>query len=317
MNSILIIILAFIALFIIQEVVNKYLGINNTISKDITKKITDNAKKGNDKVNKTIKEVKNNIKKQTEINPKFKDPFYKFPDPMLSNISHPLSKGFKPMYEQLNESNPDMSDLDIIRKSNLEYYVRDPVVFNPSYIKKDIVDADPGDYTMQGIAKKYDKKEEQIGMTSSKYITKYPKHADSNIVNELTNVGYFFDTNENNKYKYNQQKTLPEGCELKGESLKCKLNGELQEIPNTLLNYNSDVVNSIGVVVNDTQLIQSPNNYQYGLVDGKDYQIWNYPDDKPMNGGKGFGGVIGSNPLGENETYSSVSNRLGCKSCSI
>mgnify|MGYP000876336189 CR=1 FL=1 len=45
--------------------------------------------------------------------------------------------------------------------------------------------------------------------------------------------------------------------------------------PNTLLNYNSDVVDSIGVVVNDTQLIQSPDNYQYGLVDGKDYQSVN------------------------------------------
>ena len=45
-------------------------------------------------------------------------------------------------------------------------------------------------------------------MTSSKYITKYPKYADSNIVNELTNVGYFFDTNDNNKYKYNQQKNI-------------------------------------------------------------------------------------------------------------
>jgi hypothetical protein len=312
MNLILIIILSFVALFIIQSIVNKYLGIDKTITTDVVNILNDNIKKGNDHVNKNIKDVK----KQTEINPKFKDPFYKFPDPMLSNISHPLSKGFKPMYEQLNQSSPDMSDLDIIRKSTLEYYVRDPVVFNPAYIKKDTIDAAPGDYTNQGIAKKYNKKEKQIGMTSSKYITKYPKYADSNIVNELTNVGYFFDTNDNNKYKYNQQKTLPEGCELNGESLKCKLNGELQEIPNTLLNYNSDVVNSIGVVVNDTQLIQSPNNYQYGLVDGKDYQIWNYPDDKPMNGGGGFD-VYASNSLGDNETYASVSNRLGCKSCSI
>ena len=317
MNSILIIILAFTLLFIIQSIVNKYLGIDNIISKNVVDTVKDNLNKSKSKLNNNVKDLKNNIKTQTKINPNFKDPFYKYPDPMLSNISHPLSKGLKPMYEQLNNSTPDMSDLEIVRKSNLDYYVRDPIVFNPSYIKKDIIDAYPGDYTMQGIAKNYNKDEKQISMTSSEYITKFPKYADSNIVNELTNVGYFFDTNDNNKYKYSQQRTLPEGCELQGENLSCKLNGVLQQIPNTLLNYNSDVVDSIGVVVNDTQLIQSPDNYQYGLVDGKDYQIWNYPDDNVMNGGGGLDGVYASNPLGENETYGSVSNRLGCKSCSI
>ena len=53
MNSILIIILAFIDIIYYSRIlVNKYLGINNTISKDITNKIKDNVKKGNDKVNK-------------------------------------------------------------------------------------------------------------------------------------------------------------------------------------------------------------------------------------------------------------------------
>ena len=147
------------------------------------------------------------------------------------------------------------------------------------------------------------------------FVSKYPKYANSNFVNELTNVGYFFDNTDNNKYT--QQKILPENCKLNGESLTCELNGKQHEIPNSLLNYNTDVVDSIGVVSNDTEIIQSPDNYQFGLVDGKDYQIWNYPDDNVMNGGKGFDGIYASNPLGENESYGSVTNRLGCKSCSI
>lgn len=316
MNSILIIIFAFTLLFILQNVVNKYMGINDVLSKDLSNKV-ENMKNTTIKLNNHAKNINNQISSLFDVRGKYKDPFYKFPDPMLSNISHPLSEGFKPIYEQINESNPDMSNLDIIRSSSLDYYVRDPIVFDPSYIKKDIIDADPGDYTMQGIAKKYSKDEKQMDLTSNQFVSKYPKYANSNIVNELTNVGYFFDNSDNNKYKYTQQKILPENCKLNGESLTCELNGKQHEIPNSLLNYNTDVVDSIGVVSNDTQIIQSPDNYQFGLVDGKDYQIWNYPDDKPMNGGKEFDGIYASNPLGENETYSSVTNRLGCKSCSI
>ena len=52
---------------------------------------------------------------------------------MLSNISYPLSPGYKPMFKQLNESEPDMSDLEIVRRSGMEYYIRDPKVFKPNF----------------------------------------------------------------------------------------------------------------------------------------------------------------------------------------
>ena len=313
MNSILIVILAFLILFILQNIINNRLGINEVLSKhvfkDVTKKI-DNVNKRKDNIRKTIKE-------KSKVKVDYKDPFYKFPDPMLSNVSHPLSAGYKPMYEQLNKGAGDFSDVNIIRKSNLDYYVRDPQVFNPGYIKKDTMDADPGNHTLQGLAKKYDGKEETIDMTTDEYLTKYPKYADSNIENELTNVGYFFDTENNNKYIDHQQKYIPDNCSVNGDKMTCELNGNLQPIPDKLMMNNSDVLNSIGVVVDDRELVQSSNDYQIGIVDGNNYKIWNYPDEKSMNGGIEFGSVYASGPLGTNETYMSVTNRLNCESCAI
>ena len=37
--------------------------------------------------------INNTIKEKSKIKTEFKDPFYKFPDPMLSNNSRPLSEG--------------------------------------------------------------------------------------------------------------------------------------------------------------------------------------------------------------------------------
>ena len=313
MNLILIIILSFVALFIIQSIVNKYLGIDKTITTDVVNILNDNIKKGNDHVNKNIKDVK----KQTEINPKFKDHFYKFPDPMLSNISHPLSKGYKPTFQNLNDSVPDMSDLEIVRKSDIDYYIQNPKVFNPMAVNKDTMDADPGDYTLQGLAKRWDSKEKSIKMTSDEYLTKYPKYSDSDITNELTNVGYFFDNDENNKYIDLKSKILPDNCSVEGDSLSCEFNNKLQKIPDKLMKNNSQVLNSVGVLINNEELYKSTNGYDIGQVDGGNYKIWNYPDEKGMNGGVEFGSVYGSSPLGTNETYANVTNNLNCSSCAI
>ena len=42
--------------------------------------------------------------------------------------------------------------------------------------------------------------EDKNEMTSDTYLTKYPKFASADLSNELTNVGYFFDNNDNNDY---------------------------------------------------------------------------------------------------------------------
>jgi len=312
MNSILIIFLAFLILFILNNIINNRIGINDVINKQIKSNLEtamNTVKTKQDNINNTIKE-------KSKIKTEFKDPFYKFPDPMLSNISHPLSRGFKPMYEQLNEGTPDMSDLEIVRTSYLDYYIRNPKVFNPMPVRKDTMDADPGDYTLQGIAR-VDLDEDKNEMTSDTYLTKYPKFASSDLSNELTNVGYFFDNNDNNDYINLQNRILPSSCKLEGDQLSCELNGALQPIPDKLMKNNSAVLNSIGVIIDNEELVKSTDGYSVGTVDGGEYKIWNYPNEKPMNGGVDFDNVYASNPLGYNETCMSVTDNLNCSACAI
>lgn len=319
MNSILIIFLAFIILFILNNIINNRIGINDVINKQIKsnlEKMVNTVKTKQNNINNTIKE-------KSKIKTEFKDPFYKFPDPMLSSISKPLSKGFKPMYKQLNEGSPDMSDLEIVRTSYLDYYIRNPKVFTPMFVNKDTMNADPGNYTMQGIAR-VDLEEDLNEMTSDTYLTKYPKYASSEFNNEFTNVGYFFNNNDNNDYINIENSILPTNCKLEGDPLQlsCKLNGALQTIPDKLMMNNSAVLNSIGVIIDNEELIKSTDGYTVGDVDGWEYKIWNYPNESAMNGGIDFvnsdnNDVYASNPLGYNETYMNVTDNLNCASCAI
>jgi len=217
---------------------------------------------------------------------------------------------------QNNSGPPDMSNLEVVRKSGLDYYMQNPITFNPEFVNKDTMDADPGNYTTQGLART-DTEEDKNEMTSDQYLTKYPKYAGSNFGNELTNVGYFFDNNENNKFVNLKNRILPDNCTIDGNSMSCKFNDHLQPIPDKLMKNNSRVLDNIGVLVDDVQLVQSTDNFSYGDVSGGQYKVWSYPDDRPMNGGVEFGSVYGSNPLGQNESYMNVVDNLNCSTCAI
>jgi hypothetical protein len=312
MNSILIIVLAFVILFILQNIINNRMGINDVLNKNKNEVITkyiDEVKGKKQKVNKYIKD-----KSKTKV--EYEDPFYKFPDPMLSNISHPLSAGYKPLFQNTNDT-PNMSNVEIIRSNAFDNYKNDKIFFQPELVKKDTMDADPGNYTMQALAKKWDGEESEIKMTSDEYLTKYPKYADSNIMNELTNVGYFFDNDENNNFINIKDKILPDNCNLNGDKLECKFNGKLQQIPDKLMKNDSRVLNNIGVLIDDDVLVKSTNDFSYDDISGHTYKTWHYPDEKPMNGGVEFNDVYASNPMGHNENYMTVENRLNCSTCAI
>ena len=98
--------------------------------------------------------------------------------------------------------------------------------------------------------------------------------------------------------------------------MSCELNGALQPIPDKLMKNNADVLNSIGVLIDDRELVQSTNGYSIGNVDGEDYKIWNYPDESPLNGGVEFGSVYASVP-GSNEGYMAITGFHKCTDCAI
>ena len=67
--------------------------------------------------------------------------------------------------------------------------------------------------------------------------------------------------------------------------------------------------------VEDIIILDGGDGYKVGDVDGYDYKIWNYDNEKPFNGGGLFKNkygneVYGSNPLGYNETYMEVSDNV-------
>ena len=152
---------------------------------------------------------------------------------------------------------------------------------------------------------------------SDEYLTKYPDYAPSDFGNQLTNAGFLYNNTENNKYINLKEKVLPENCKLNGEELECTFNNKLQKIPDRLLKNNSDVLNSVGVVIQDDELIKSNNDFSYDEVGGNVYKSWKYDNEKELNGNFVFNNILPSNPMGSNESFMTVDSNLNCSTCSI
>ena len=312
MNAILLIILSFTLLFILQNIINNKTGISDVMNKVNNDYITNKFNDINDKK----KNITETIKKRSKRKVDYEDPFYKFPDPMLSTISHALSDGYKPLNDNTNVVN-NKDSVDIIRNNGFDYYKNRQIYFDPFNIRRDTMDADPGKFTKQGLAKTWDGEETLIKATSDEYLTKYPDYASYDITNQLTNVGYLYDNDENNKYINLKNKILPSNCTLNDDELECEFNGKLQPIPKELMNNNSNVLNSIGVITNSDDLIKSVNDFSYDDVSGGVYKSWKYENEKSLNGGFVYDNIMGSESIGNNETYMLVDNNLNCDTCAI
>ena len=123
-------------------------------------------------------------------------------------------------------------------------------------------------------------------------VNKNPIHHTSNLENEKTDLGKFFD--KNNQYIENKRSknSLPENCFIENNELICKFNNKLENIPPTLIEEpeKNTLLKSIGDDKNiNTNIIPSKN-----AVFGKEnINVWDYKDEKTINGGKYFGNVTG------------------------
>lgn len=313
MNTILLIILSFTLLFILQNIINNRTGISDIMNKVNNDYITNTFNTIKDKKN----NINNTIKTRSKRKIEYEDPFYKFPDPMTSVISNPLSDGYKPLNDNTNVIN-NKDSIDIIRNNGFDYYKNRQIHFDPFHVHRDTMDADPGKFTKQGLAKTWDGEEDMIKATSDEYLTKYPDYASSDIMNQLTNTGFLYDNKENNKYINLKEKILPNNCKLNDDNeLECEFNTKLQRIPKELMKNDSKVLNSVGVIINNDDLIKSVNDFSYDNVGNGVYKSWKYDNEKSLNGGFIYDNIMGSNPMGYNETYMLVNNNLNCDNCSI
>ena len=309
MNIILLVFLAFTILLMLQNVVESKDGLNGIMNKVGNINIT----KHFDSIKKSI----NNSDKLVQAQPVPKVEYDNFPDPMTSSISQPLSPGYSPLNTNSDNLLSNDPNLKIIRDNGFDYYKNEQIYFDPSNIKKDTMDADPGNFSYHGLVKSFDTVETLVKDDSAEYLTKYPDYAPSDFGNQLTNTGFLYNNSENNQYVNLKDKVLPENCKMNGNELECNFNNKLQKIPNKLMKNNSAVLDSVGVIIHDDELIKSNSGFTYDEIGGNVYKSWKYDNEKELNGNFVFNNITPSNPMGTNESYMTIDNELDCASCSI
>jgi len=309
MNIFLLVFLAFTILYILQNVVESKDGLNGIMNKVGNINIT----KHFDSIKKSINNSDKLVRDQSV--PKVK--YDNFPDPMTSSISQPLSPGYSPLNTNNDNLLSNDPNLKIIRDNGFDYFKNEQIYFDPSHIKKDTMDADPGNFSYHGLVKSISPTKTLVKDDSDEYLTKYPDYAPSNFGNQLTNTGFLYDNSENNKYVNLKDKILPENCKLNGNELECNFNNKLQKIPNKLMENNSAVLDSVGVIIHDDELIKSNSGFTYDEIGGNVYKSWKYDNEKELNGNFVFNNITPSNPMGTNESYMTIDNKLDCASCSI
>jgi hypothetical protein len=148
-------------------------------------------------------------------------------------------------------------------------------------------------------------------------VSKHPRFYNSDIKNELTNVGLFFDKNNqyNDKTSSNTEVLVSDSCytDKEGEIF-CEDNTKLQNIPPSLI---SDInkcyaLNTIGMYKDKKTKDKEVVSFNSEKIDGEELGVWSYSDDRTINGGNFFGNVVASK--NKNEINSRPLGRLsgGC-----
>ena len=134
-------------------------------------------------------------------------------------------------------------------------------------------------------------------------VSQHPKNYTSNVKDELTNVGEFF----NDKLQFNDitspyaKNNLPDRCFLnQDDEVLCNFNNRLYNIPPNV-SENNPVTKSIGQDI--TKSIISEN---VAPIQDNSYQVWNYENDKVMNGAELYNNVRGASST--NEDFLQITN---------
>ena len=164
-------------------------------------------------------------------------------------------------------------------------------------IHKDFMDCiEHGEYEYKDVKTNYRSAWTEEDKNGLKYYT-------SDIMDEKTNPGSFFDTKNqfNDSTSPRSSTILPDHCmKDSNEEVVCDFNSKLQNIPPSLIEdkENNPVLKSIGDDKNiNTNIISS----EKLSVGGGYYNVWEYENEKPVNGGEFFKGVTG---------YSNSGNKL-------
>jgi len=225
-----------------------------------------------------------------------------FPNPQISRGFEQLSK-LKPLNSLFIQNNKkiDESEVNIIRSNNVDND-KNPIYYKPEFYKKDFISPNPIGSTEYNFAEFNDDKTSYAWTNNN--VSQHPSFYRSEIENERTNVGEFFDVNNkyNDKTSVYSTNNLPDRCFLdKDDSIVCNFNDKLQNIPPSLIKRDNkvDFLNRIGN--NGDGLYKDISNSEIDVISGNNYLTYEYKDEKEMNGAEVFNGVHGSS--NKNETY--------------
>ena len=123
-------------------------------------------------------------------------------------------------------------------------------------------------------------------------VNKNPIFHSSQLEGEKTSLGDFFD--KDNKYISQDRSKLylPDRCFIDNDELICKFNNRIENPPPTLIEdkENNMVLKNIGDDKNINTNIVSPQNIVFGK---NNHNVWEYENEKTMNGGKYFKHING------------------------
>jgi hypothetical protein len=230
------------------------------------------------------------------------DELGEFPTPQISRGFKKLSKEVMKPINNGKDFFPKEKNPAIIRDvpSNM---IKERVYF-PDYFRKDRLS---GNDIGTGEMRPFNTNDEPDNSWTDSNVSDHPKFYTSDIKDELTNVGAFFD--KNNQYNDKTSSTtdvLPgDSCYIDKRGMKfCEDNTRLQNIPPSLI---TDVnkcyaLNTVGMYKDKHKKPKEYVSFNQEKIDNETLGVWSYSDDRVMNGGNFFNEVFPSRQ--KNETVS-------------
>jgi len=221
-----------------------------------------------------------------------------FPRPQISRGFKQISKEIYKPLKQIGKLFPGYKDTQINRNTISDNGER---VYLPDYFRKDRLSGNDSDTTE---LRYFTGNDEPDNSWTDVNVSQHPKFYTSDIKDELTDVGSFFDKNNqyNDKASLNTDVLVADKCytDKKGVEF-CEDNTRLQNIPPSLIvDVNkSYALNTIGSYKDKKETM---NNVTFNTEDN--IGIWSYSSDRTINGGTFYDHVFPSKK--HNETNSGI-----------
>lgn len=255
------------------------------------------------KINTKVKEVQNYVNNYGPTQEDIQESTYvdktktitSFPYPQISRGIKKLSEGKSPL--PLNNDSKFQPngerDLKFIRRTDTPSNMTKERMYLPEFYRKDRLSGDPsGTEELRKFELNNDKSEQSW---TDENVSEHPKFYNADVKNELTNIGAFFDKNNqyNGKTSTKSESLTTDRCYKDKDGNKiCEDNTRLQLIPPSLISdpQKCYALNSVGMY--------------------KDMELTEAKDDRVINGGMFFNGISASKK--NNETYSRpISQQVG------